>query len=129
MITAKLHGQAALHAKLLKMQLQAPGLMATALKKAAKPVEDYAVGAAPVDSGALARSITIRVMRSTVPGHERVRIGPAWAVYNKDKVEYGRFSEYGTSQMAARPFLRPAFDTGKDEALRIFKAEMKRGVT
>ena len=129
MITAKLHGQAALHAKLLKMQLQAPGLMATALKKAAKPVEDYAVGAAPIDSGALARSITIRLMKSTTVAHERVRIGPAWAVYNKDKVEYGRFSEFGTSRMPAHPFLRPALDAGRNEALRIFKAEMRKALT
>ena len=44
-------------------------------------------------------------------------------------MEYGRFYEYGTSKMPAHPFLRPAFDAGKDEALRIFKAEMKKAVT
>ena len=129
MITAKMHGQAALHAKFAKMIAETPKVLEQALAKAAKPIEDYAVGAAPVDSGSLARSITIRLMKSTVPGHERVRIGPAWAVYNKDKVEYGRFHEFGTSTMAAHPFLRPALDAGENEALRIFKAEMKKALT
>lgn len=129
MISAKVHGQAALRAKLLAMQMQVPGVLAAALKQAAEPIQDYAVGAAPVDSGGLARSITIRVMKSTVPGHASVRIGPAWAVYNKDKVEYGRFSEFGTSKMSAQPFLRPALDAGRNEALRIFKAEMMRRLT
>ena len=77
MITAKVRGQAALSAKLLKMQLETPGKLADALKKAAKPIEDYAVGAAPVASGSLARSITIRPMKGTDAAHARVRIGPA----------------------------------------------------
>ncbi|MFT0167482.1 HK97-gp10 family putative phage morphogenesis protein [Paraburkholderia mimosarum] len=29
---------------------------------------------------------------------------------------YGRFLEYGTSKMAANPFLRPAYDASKDAA-------------
>ncbi len=130
MITARFRGKEMLSAKLLKMQLETPGALSKALKKAAEPIQDYAVGAAPVASGGLARSITIRPMKGVATAHERVRIGPAWSVYGKSGVvEYGRFVEFGTSKMAARPFLRPAFDAGKDEALRIFKAEMKKAVT
>lgn len=33
---------------------------------------------------------------------------------------YGRFLEYGTSKMAARPFLRPAYDAVKDAAAEKF---------
>ena len=130
MITAKVHGQALLHAKFAKMIAETPAVMTAALKKAAKPIEDYAVGAAPVDSGGLARSITIRPMKGVAAAHARVRIGPAWAVYGTSGVvEYGRFHEFGTSKMAATPFLRPAFDAGKDEALRIFKAEVMKAIT
>lgn len=31
---------------------------------------------------------------------------------------YWRYLEFGTSRMAAKPFLRPAFESGKHEALR-----------
>jgi HK97 gp10 family phage protein len=33
---------------------------------------------------------------------------------------YGRFLEYGTSKMAARPFLRPAYDATKAAAAQAF---------
>jgi HK97 gp10 family phage protein len=129
MITAKVHGQAALSARLMSMQAQLPRAITDALKKAGEPIRDYARDAAPVESGALARSITIRAMRSSVPGRASIRIGPAWAVYESDRVEYGRFIEFGTSKMPAHPFLRPAFDAGANEALRVFKAEMRRRLT
>lgn len=130
MIIARLRGKETLSAKLLKMQLQAPGVLQKAVEKAAKPIEDYAVGAAPVDSGGLARSIMIRPMKGTAVAHARVRIGPAWSVYNKQGVvEYGKFQEYGTSEMAAQPFLRPALDAGKDEAIDRLKAEIKKALT
>ena len=39
---------------------------------------------------------------------------------------YGAFVEFGTSKMAARPFMRPAFETRRDyaiEAMRAYLAE------
>jgi len=39
---------------------------------------------------------------------------------------YGRFVEFGTSKMGAKPFLRPAFEAKKDaaiEAMRVYLAE------
>lgn len=36
--------------------------------------------------------------------------------------------EFGTSKMAARPFLRPAFESQKMAAMLVIKAEMERGV-
>lgn len=131
MIKATIEGRAILDVKLWAMRSEITGMLNEAVVKAAKPFEDYAVGAAPVDSGGLARSITIRRMRRAEDGaYASVRIGPAWSVHAKQGVvEYGRFHEYGTSKMAAHPFLRPAFDAGRDEALRIFIAEMKRRLT
>ena len=37
--------------------------------------------------------------------------------WNKKKAFYGQFIEYGTVKMAARPFLRPAYDAKKQAAL------------
>ena len=37
--------------------------------------------------------------------------------WNKKKAFYGRFIEFGTSKMAARPFLRPGFDAARERAM------------
>ncbi len=37
--------------------------------------------------------------------------------WNKKKAFYGQFIEYGTAKMAARPFLRPAYEAKKQAAL------------
>ncbi len=41
---------------------------------------------------------------------------------------YGGMVEYGTAKMHARPFLRPAFDTLKDQAAEISRKEIGRAV-
>lgn len=42
--------------------------------------------------------------------------------WNKKKAFYGRFLEFGTSKMAARPFLRPGYDAARDRAISAVKA-------
>ena len=37
---------------------------------------------------------------------------------------YGRFVEFGTSKMSARPFVRPAFEAKKDAAIEAMRAYM-----
>ena len=43
--------------------------------------------------------------------------------YNHKKAFYGRFLEFGTVKMAAKPFIRPAYDTKKAAALQASKAK------
>lgn len=47
--------------------------------------------------------------------------GPGRATYriswNKSHAFYGRFVEFGTAKMAAKPFLRPAFDAAQPRAI------------
>lgn len=40
---------------------------------------------------------------------------------------YGRFHEYGTSKMAAKPYMRPAFEAVKDEAVKAMRKELLGG--
>jgi HK97 gp10 family phage protein len=42
---------------------------------------------------------------------------------------YGRLVEFGTVKMAAQPFLRPAFDTGKEKAVSEIAKKLERVIT
>jgi HK97 gp10 family phage protein len=44
--------------------------------------------------------------------------------WNKTHAFYGRFVEFGTSKMAAKPFLRPAYDAARARALQAAKERM-----
>lgn len=50
--------------------------------------------------------------------------------FNKTHAFYGRFLEFGTSKMAAKPFIRPAYDAALRKALKAVQermaAEVKR---
>lgn len=52
-------------------------------------------------------------------GYGRVTYHVAW---NHQKAPYGFMVEFGTSRAPARPFLRPAYEARKGEALQIAKA-------
>ncbi|WP_323841566.1 MULTISPECIES: HK97-gp10 family putative phage morphogenesis protein [unclassified Moraxella] len=49
---------------------------------------------------------------------------------SKQKIypRYWHFLEKGTAKMPATPFLRPAFDNNKDEAVERFKAQLAKNI-
>ena len=48
--------------------------------------------------------------------------------WNKNHAFYGRFLEFGTSRMAAKPFLRPAYDAAVQKALQAVQDRMAEEV-
>lgn len=42
---------------------------------------------------------------------------------------YGRFVEFGTSRMAAKPFLRPAFEARKHDAVARIREKLRERIT
>lgn len=44
--------------------------------------------------------------------------------FNKTHAFYGRFVEFGTSKMAAKPFIRPAYDAARAKALQAVQERM-----
>lgn len=48
--------------------------------------------------------------------------------WNKKDAFYARFVEFGTSKMAARPFLRPAYDAARAKALQAANERMQAEV-
>lgn len=47
---------------------------------------------------------------------------------DNSEIFYGKFLEWGTSKMSAKPFLGPAYSSKKDEAKEIIISELKRGL-
>lgn len=78
----------------------------------ARVLRDAARQNAPVESGTLRESIVARGERRAGRHEVRVKVGPLRTAF------YGLFQEFGTSRLAARPWLRPAFEASKVEALR-----------
>lgn len=47
---------------------------------------------------------------------------------DNSEIFYGKFLEFGTSRMSARPFLVPAYYSKKEEAKKIIINELKKGL-
>ena len=70
--------------------------------------------------GSLQRAIYQAFMKEeSGPGVSKYRIS-----WNKTHAFYGRFVEFGTSKMAAKPFLRPAYDAARARALQAVQERM-----
>jgi HK97 gp10 family phage protein len=96
-----------------------------ALEKAAAPIEAAAKQGVPKLSGGLADSITIARVPAETKSGAAVAVG-----HNKPGGSHAHLVELGTDpryhkdgkfvgQMPAQPYLRPAFDQKKGEAVRI----------
>jgi len=122
------------------------------LKKAGQPIADEASSLAPVDTGKLRDRIIVsarlknkvgsaefsaamraglgkaaavsalRQARSEAAGRgsfAEMYVGPARGVLN-----YAHLVEFGTVKMAPKPFMRPAWDRNKRQALDIIRREL-----
>lgn len=97
------------------------------LRAAAEPIRSRASELAPIDPTTeldLKDSIVVRAATTLGGGRfdptdefqAAVAVGPSRQVF------YGRYLEFGTVKMSAKPFLRPAFDYGTDRALSLIRA-------
>jgi HK97 gp10 family phage protein len=100
----KLDGDKKLAENLKKINRTAQGrALREAAKQGAEVIVQEAKRRAPVDTGTLRDSIRSKFVKRRSDS-VTVEIGPGPKGY------YGYFLEFGTSKMAARPFLRPAMD-------------------
>lgn len=101
-----------------------------AVRKGAILVRDKAREKAPVKTGTLKKSIKIR-SNKVANGIISFKIGPTNDKKKGTDVFYGRFIEFGTSKMAAKPFMRPALDESETEVLNVvidnIKSKLEEG--
>jgi HK97 gp10 family phage protein len=96
-----------------------------ALKKAAEPIRAAAERNAPVLTGKLRDNIVVRLERQGRFAKMGVAGRSALARVGFTKAaSHGTLQERGTKHHAAQPFLRPAFDAEKDNAVRIARQEI-----
>ena len=69
-----------------------------------------------IQPGTLRKSISVK----EAPRKSRTEPIEYW-IYVRRATWYWKFIEFGTSSMAAQPFLRPAFDTLKTEAVEAIR--------
>jgi len=86
--------------------------MPTAGQKAGQAVRIRAGSLAPVDTGALSRSIRVDVATN------EVLVGT--------DIPYGPYQEYGTVTVPASPYLRPALEAATAEIVAAYQAEVEQ---
>ncbi len=150
--TFEVQGLKELEASLTELgKATARNVMQRALIKSAQPIADRAEAMAPRDRGKLAASISISAKSTSRAGRKafaeamksglsrgdasaaaraankgakgrdtfsQVFVGPTGEGF------YGFFNEFGTEDMKAQPFMRPAFDAGAPESLASLKSDL-----
>lgn len=121
---------------------QLPGKIAKnalrqATSAAAATIRDEARSRAPVDTGEMRKDIQIKREREStayravysvfVRTGKKSRIGGRARNVDKDSY-YWRFVEFGTSKMAAKPFMRPAFEAKKEAAAAAMKSTLAKRI-
>ena len=85
-------------------------------------IRDEAITRAPEDTGALRNNIIIKRLEEISKGNE----SQTYMVIPRSKPAfYWRFLEFGTAKMGARPFMRPAFDARRGDALNKMREVLK----
>ena len=92
-----------------------------ALKEAGAVMQEAIQNVTLVRTGKLKNSITVSGVR-TQDGVKYVAVGPSKDVY------WGKFVEFGTVKMRAKPFMAPGYENGKEQATATIKEELRRGL-
>ncbi len=107
--------------------------LAQAARKAFKPVLENAKQLAPRDTGALAESLRLAVVKPK-GGDTVIAVGIRVAAVkgaSRDAMPPARrwhFIELGTVKLAAHPFLRPALDANASRVLDDLKRELAKSI-
>ncbi len=105
-----------------------------ALRSGGRMIRNDAKSRVPTLTGLVLKNIVMRTSSGRRAGRNadvKVRIGVASDRSGRDSgtdAFYWIFQEFGTSKMPAHPFLRPAFESNKNEALNAITQSLKKGL-
>lgn len=114
--TIQLEGDRTFRASVRAWEFDKRTRIAALVTKYADLIAEDAERAAPERTGALARSVKPDVRKALTDLYADVVVGKF----------YGRFLELGTSKIAARPFLLPAFEGRVPSFVRELRAILNR---
>lgn len=136
--TVKLQGFAELAAKLKELpQNISKNALRAGVSAGAVVIKNEAKRSVPVDTGTLKRAIYHKQAREQSNQYKQVFIvgvksGKRYQKVGKKQRNfdafYWRFIEFGTRFISARPFLRPAFEKKKFEAIEAIKNKLKQRI-
>lgn len=127
MASMELQGVDELLNKLQSIGANVARLENKALRNAAEPVlEDVkATNAFNDRSGKLRKGLKITNVKKK-EGVKYILVGIDKS--DNSKIYYGKFIEFGTSKMPAKPFLQPAYEKNKDNIKRTIAETLKEGL-
>ncbi|NFL36786.1 HK97-gp10 family putative phage morphogenesis protein [Clostridium botulinum] len=96
-----------------------------ALKNAAEPVLQDAKANVPIKTGKLKKGLKITNVKRK-EGSKYILVGVDRG--DNSEIFYGKFIEFGTSKMSAKPFLQPAYEKNKDNIKRTIAETLKEGL-
>lgn len=103
-----------------------------ALRRGAKPFVKTARGSAERETNTLRKSIGVRVKTYGRSGVIMALIGPRSSITGigpdgrvRKPVKYAHLVEFGTDNLPARPFMRPAWEQNKQAASKRIPAEIR----
>ena len=120
-------GMDELLSKLEQLGKKASTIENSALKAGAQPILDDAKSTTAFHdrSGNLREGLKISGVK-TKDGIKYVLVGIDKS--DNSKIFYGKFIEFGTSKMSARPFLQPALERKEREAMEIIRQKLKEAL-
>ncbi len=127
MADAELRGVDEILNKLSQMGANITRLENKALKNAAEPVlEDARTTNAFNDrSGRLRKGLKISGVKKK-EGVKYILVGVDKS--DNSKIFYGKFLEFGTAKISARPFLQPAYEKNREEIQKTIAETLKEGL-
>ena len=121
MANLELEGIENLIAEVEKLGAKGSRIENKALREAGEVMKEAIKQEAPRKTGTLKESIEVSGVK-TKDGVKHVAVGPGKEGY------YGKFLEFGTVKMKAKPFMAPGYEKSKERAMEEIEKNLKEGL-